>query len=105
MLTYLRGSDELVNRALKDFGHEQLPFTRFTPNAAWYYMLLISLFLFESFKEDAAFPAVSVTAYASTVRRQLIDVAGKIVRHSGRVVLKVARCAFEGLQLADNLLS
>lgn len=100
---HVRGSDELVNRALKDFGHEQLPFTRFTPNAAWYYMLLISLFLFESFKEDAASPAVSVTAYASTVRRQLIDVAGKIVRHSGRVVLKVARCAFEGLQLAEVL--
>ncbi len=29
-----RGSDELVNRALKDFGHEQLPFKRFNPNAA-----------------------------------------------------------------------
>jgi hypothetical protein len=29
-----RGSDELANRALKDFGHEQLPFKRFNPNAA-----------------------------------------------------------------------
>ncbi len=28
-----RGSDELANRALKDFGHEQLPFKRFAPNA------------------------------------------------------------------------
>lgn len=100
---HVRGSDELVNRGFKDFGHEQLPFTRFTPNAAWYYMLLIGFFLFESFKEDAASPVVSITAYASTVRRQLIDVAGKIVRHSSRVVLKVARCAFEGLQLAEIL--
>ena len=30
-----RGSDELANRALKDFGHEQLPFKRIAPNAAW----------------------------------------------------------------------
>ena len=30
-----RGSDELANRALKDFGHEQLPFKKFNPNAAW----------------------------------------------------------------------
>ena len=93
----------MVNRGFKDFGHEQQPFTRFTPNAAWYYMLLVGFFLFESFKEDAASPVVSITAYASTVRRQLIDVAGKIVRHSGQVVLKVARCAFEGLQLAEML--
>jgi hypothetical protein len=29
-----RGSDELTNRALKDFGHEQLPFKQFTANAS-----------------------------------------------------------------------
>jgi hypothetical protein len=28
-----RGSDELANRALKNFGHEQLPFKRFAANA------------------------------------------------------------------------
>ena len=31
-----RGSDELVFRALKDFGFEQLPFSRFAANAAFY---------------------------------------------------------------------
>ena len=36
-----RGSDELANRALKDFGHEQLPFKKFNPNAAWYYSMLL----------------------------------------------------------------
>jgi hypothetical protein len=100
---HVRGSDELANRALKDFGHEQLPFTRFTPNAAWYYMMLVSHFLFEAFKEDAAAPAVSVNAYASTVRRLLIDIAGKIVRHSGRVVLKVAHSSFKSLRLEELL--
>jgi hypothetical protein len=29
-----RGNDELANRALKDFGHQQLPFKNFNPNAA-----------------------------------------------------------------------
>jgi len=28
-----RCSDKLANRALKDFGYEQLPFKRFNPNA------------------------------------------------------------------------
>lgn len=36
-----RGCDELANRALKDFGHEQMPFKRFNPNAAWYYSMLL----------------------------------------------------------------
>jgi len=98
---HVRGSDELANRALKDFGHEQLPFTRFTPNAVWYYMMLVGHFLFESFKEDAAEPAVSVAAYASTVRRRLIDIAGKIVRHGGRVVLKIALSSLNLLQLDE----
>ncbi len=33
-----RGSDELANRAIKDLGLEQLPFKRFAPNAAWYFI-------------------------------------------------------------------
>jgi hypothetical protein len=53
-----RGSDELANRALKDFGHEQLPFKRFAPNAAWYYTMLVGHFLLESFKEDVGAPVV-----------------------------------------------
>jgi hypothetical protein len=62
-----RGSDELANRALKDFGHEQLPFKRFAPNAAWYYTMLVGHFLLESFKEDVSAPVLSVGSYASTV--------------------------------------
>jgi hypothetical protein len=30
-----RGRDELVHRALKDFGFEELPFKCFAPNAAF----------------------------------------------------------------------
>jgi hypothetical protein len=54
-----RGSDELANRALKDFWHEQLPFKKFNPNAAWYYSMLLGHFLMESFKIRNFFKGVS----------------------------------------------
>ena len=98
-----RGSDELANRALKDFGHEQLPFKRFAPNAAWYYMMLLGHFLLESFKEDVGAPVVGIGSYASTVRRRLIDIAGKIVFHSEQTVLRVTRACLENLRLQELL--
>ncbi len=96
-----RGSDELANRSLKDFGHEQLPFKRFTPNAAWYYTMLVGHFLLESFKEDVSAPVLSIGSYASTVRRRLIDIAGKIVFHSGETILKVSKAYLENLRLLE----
>ena len=93
-----RGTDELTNRALKTFGHEQLPFKRFPANAAWYYLMLVGNNLFESFKEDVTEPVIAVSVYADTFRRQFIDTAGKIVRHAGKVVMKVPRAAYERLQ-------
>jgi hypothetical protein len=97
-----RGSDELANRALKDFGHEQLPFKRFNPNAAWYYTMLLGHFLMETFKEDVGTPIVAVGAYATTVRRRLIDVAGKIVSHSENIILKVSAACFDALGLGQR---
>ncbi len=96
-----RGSDELANRALKDFGHEQLPFKKFNPNAAWYYSMLLGHFLMETFKEDVGVSVVPAGAYANTVRRRLIDIAGKIVSHSGKIILKVTAACFEGLGLSE----
>jgi hypothetical protein len=96
-----RGSDELANRALKDFGHEQLPFRRFTPNAAWYYMMLVGHFLLESFKQDVSEPVIAIGSYASTLRRRLIDIAGKLVSHSGQTILKVSQACYESLRLAE----
>jgi hypothetical protein len=96
-----RGSDELANRAIKDFGHEQLPFKQFTPNAAWYFMMLVGHFLLGSFKEDVSAPVVAIGAYASTVRRRLIDIAGKIVSHSGETILKVSQSCLKRLCLPE----
>ena len=93
-----RGSDELANRALKNFGHEQLPFKQFNPNAAWYYSMLVGHFLLEYFKEDVSAPVMAVSSYANTVRRRLIDIAGKIVSHSGETILKISKACFETLR-------
>jgi len=97
-----RGADELANRALKNFGHEQLPFKRFAANTAWYYMMCVSHNLFEAFKEDVSAPVISVSVYADTFRRQLIDTAGKIVRHAGKLIMKVPRATFVRFQF-DHL--
>jgi hypothetical protein len=96
-----RGSDELANRALKDFGYEQLPFKNFNPNAAWYYSMLLGHFLMESFKEDISTPVLPIGAYATTVRRKLIDIAGKIVSHGKTVILKVPQACLEHLRLLE----
>lgn len=99
---HMRGRDELVHRALKEFASETLPFKRFAPNAAFYYTMLTSFFLYESFKEDVCTPVVPVTAYATTVRRRLIDFAAKIVRHGGKIILKVTTATWKQLEM--NLL-
>lgn len=100
-LYHARGVDELVIRASKDFAAEELPCKRFNMNAAYYYTLLLSLFLFEAFKEDVAQEVVPLSSYPTTVRRRLIDVAGKIVRHAGQTVLKVTEATYNQLRLAQ----
>ena len=100
-LYHQRGSDELVFRALKEFASETLPFQSFSANSAYYHTMLLAFFLFESFKEDVAAPVVPVTAYATRVRRTLVDFAGKIVRTGGRRILKVTRTTLQHLKLDE----
>jgi hypothetical protein len=95
-----RGADELVHRSLKDFGFEEMPFERFAPNAAFYYTLLVAFFLFEAFKEDVCREVVPVESYATTVRRRIIDVAAKIVRTAGKIILKVTTATMEQVNFA-----
>jgi hypothetical protein len=92
-----RGCDELVNRALKDFGFEQLPFKRFGHNAAFYYTMIIAFFLYEAFKVDVCTPVVKAGVYATTFRRKVIDIAAKVVRHAGKIILKVTGATFQAL--------
>lgn len=92
-----RGSDELVHRALKDFRSEQLPFKRFHQNAAFYYTMVIGFFLYETFKEDVCSPIVSVNSYATTLRRKVLDIAGKIISHAGKITLKVTMSVWNSI--------
>lgn len=97
-----RGADELVHRALKDFASETLPFKRFNQNAAWYFMMLIAFFMFETFKEDVCDPVIPLESYATTFRRQVIDIAAKIVTHAGRIVIRVTRAVWDRIKI-DSL--
>ena len=90
-----RGADELPHRGLKDFGFEELPFKKFGPNTAVYYCMLIAFFLSETFKEDVLKDVIPITSYATTVRRKIIDVAGKIINTGRKVILKVTQTAME----------
>ncbi|MFH1913042.1 MAG: IS1380 family transposase [Pseudomonadota bacterium] len=96
-----RGADELVHRAFKDFGFEELPFKRFVPNAAFYYTMLLGFFLFEAFKEDVSEPVVPVKSFPTTLRRHLVDVAAKVVSHAGKTVLKVTAATMDSLRFKE----
>lgn len=95
-----RARDELVNRALKDFACEKLPFKRFNQNSAYYYTILTAFFLFECFKADVLCEVTPVAAYATTIRRKVIDIAVKIVKHSGDIILKVTQVVWDSLGFA-----
>jgi hypothetical protein len=90
-----------VHRAFKDFGSEELPFTHFVHNSAYYYTMLLGFFLLEAFKEDVSEPVVPVTAFPTTLRRRLVDVAAKAVSHAGKTVLKVTAAVMESLHFKE----
>ncbi len=93
-----RGADELPHRGLKDFGFEELPFKRFPANTALYYCMLISFFLFETFKEDVLVEVIPIGSYATTVRRKALDFAAKIVATGGQIILKVTKAVMDNLR-------
>jgi hypothetical protein len=96
-----RGTDELVNRALKDFGTEQLPFQKFNHNAGFYFMMLISFFLYQTFKIDVTINVINISSYASTFRRKIIDIAGKIIKTGGIITLKILRSVYNRIKIQE----
>lgn len=94
-----RGRDELDFRSLKDFSFEELPFKKITPNAAFYYVMLLAFFLSESYKEDVLEGVIPVLGYATIVGRKALDFAAKVVRSGGRTILKVTRAVWDRLNL------
>lgn len=99
-LDHRRGQGELVHRALKEFAtKEQLPFERMGMNRAYYYFLLVSHFLYETYKRDIGSDIVPMACYPDTFRRRLIDFAVKIVATGRKFILKATAGVFEQLRL------
>ena len=70
-------------------------------NRAYYYLLAISHFLFESYKRDVTYDVLSTESYPNTFRRKLIDFAVKIVNHAGMIILKVTADIKERLKVYE----
>ncbi len=98
-----RARDELCNRAFKDFAtRENLPFKGFAQNQMFYYLLTLSHILLQSYVKDICYDIIEMRSYPTTIRRRIIDFAGKFVFHSRKLVLKVSYSTFNRLKL--NLL-
>jgi hypothetical protein len=89
------GADD---RGLRDFGFEELPSKGPTPNSAFFYCMVTSFFLFETFKEDVSEEVTSVASYATTVRRRVVDFAARNIRTSRGVILKVTQAVMDNLR-------
>jgi len=100
-LAHQRGEAELLHRNFKEFGFQQMPFKKFTCNEAFFYMMVLSFNLYESYKWDVCRETgiVPLSCRPNTFRRRLIDFAGKIVRHGRRCILKVISAVRARLQL------
>ena len=91
-LSHKRGADELIHRSIKELAtKEQLPFKKFGMNRAYYFLLVISHFIFESYKRDVTIDVIPETSYPNTFRRKLIDFASKITCGGRNVKLNVPR--------------
>jgi hypothetical protein len=100
-LSHQRGKDELIHRSLKEFAtKEQLPFEKMYMNRAYYYFMVLSHFLFETYKRDVLKDVVSVVSYPNTIRRKFIDFAVKIISHGGQLIMKVTQPVFDNLKIA-----
>ena len=99
-LSHKRGADELIHRSIKELAtKEQLPFKRFGMNRAYYFLLVISHFIFESYKSDVTVNVIPKTSYPNTFRRRLIDFASKITSGGGYVILNVTREIYETFKI------
>ena len=101
-LAHSNGAEELNHRSIKDFmNSEHLPFKRFGMNAAYYSLMAIAHFLMEAYCQDVGSKIVPRRCYPKTYRRILIDFAAKIVRTSGKTILKVTQTVWNQLKIQE----
>ncbi|MDG5817160.1 IS1380 family transposase [Chitinispirillales bacterium ANBcel5] len=101
-LAHHNGEEELNHRSIKEFmGSEHLPFTHFGMNGAYYSLMVISHFLMESFRKDIAGDIIPQRCYATRIRREIIDIAVKVVHTGHRIILKTTRSVWELLDIGN----
>jgi hypothetical protein len=99
-LAHQNGEEELNHRSIKEFmGSEHLPFTHFGMNGAYYSIMVISHFLMEAFRKDVALDILPQRCYATRIRREIIDIAVKIVRTGHRIILKTTCAVWDTLDI------
>jgi hypothetical protein len=99
-ISHSRGAGELTHRSHVDFlTKEQLPFERFGMNRAYYYLSVVSHFLYEAFKHDVTHDIIPQTCYPTTFRRRVIDFAVKVISSGGQFILKVVQTVYDDLKL------
>jgi DDE family transposase len=97
-----RGADELIHRSIKELAtKEQLPFKSFGMNRAYYYLLVITHFIFEAYKQDITPNVIPITSYPNTFRRKLIDFAAKITKGGGNIKLNVTKTVYETINIIE----
>ncbi len=97
-----RGADELIHRSIKELAtKEQLPFKTFGMNRAYYFLLVITHFIFEAYKQDITADVIPVTSYPNTFRRRLIDFAVKITSSARSIILKVSKSVCETINIYE----
>ena len=90
-----RGEAENFNKELKcGFGMEQMPCGESSAHAVFFRIGVIAYNLFMGFKR-LSLPAAWQRRTIATVRWKLIQVAGRIVRHAGQVILRLCMKAKE----------
>ncbi|MCP4181445.1 MAG: hypothetical protein GY756_27090 [bacterium] len=103
-LSHQRGADELIHRSIKELAtKEQLPFKRMGMNRAYYFLLVISHFIFETYKRDVTNDVMPINTYPNTFRRRIIDFAAKITLGSRYIILNVPRTVFDNFKNIFNI--
>ena len=99
-LSHKRGADELIHRSLKELAtKEQLPFKKFGMSRAYYFLLVMSHFMFEAYKIDVTADVIPIGVYPNTFRRRLVDFAAMITSGGRSITLNVTREIYETFKL------
>ncbi len=100
--SHQRGADELIHRSIKELAtKEQLPFKSMGMNRAYYFLLVIVHFIFETYKRDVTSEVIPINSYPNTFRRKIIDFAAKITSGAGYVILNVPRTIFDDFKIPE----